>query len=684
MKREPISLGLIALIFIISASAFLCLIVECLVVKAQAAQSMEIDEVVISDEKLSEEQEVKEATAFVTVINPKEYTERVSSVPELLSQSVGVNVREYGGLGSFSTVSIRGSSSEQVAIFLDGVLLNQARQGVVNLSEIPLDNIEKIEVYRGTSPARFGTAGIGGVVNIITRSPGEKPQTELSYSYGSFDTYKADVYRSERIKNIDYLFFYTLNRTRGNFKYLDDNGTPLNQDDDSETRRKNDEFLSQDLLLKLGYKWDKWRFNISSDFFSNDQGVPGISSFQSKTANLETLRNLSNLKISKAGILHPSINLESQIFFTYEWDKYQDKKGEIGVGFQDNRDATISYGGNILLSHSSSLPYANNFLNMYTGLKWERYDSENKLNPGSEGDTQKRTTLNLALEEILYLIGDRLILSPSLIFNHYHNDFGGQLPFTNQWVSPGENRNKGYINRKMGLEIRLTDFLSIKSNVGKYFRPPNFTELFGDRGTLLGNPSLKAEESSNWDVGFRVQKKKFLFMKNILFEYAYYHSTMDNLILFIQNSQRTSVATNISKAVMSGHEISWASALFDHINISGNLTVQDTEDKSDISYWEGNQLPGRPEYELFNRFEIFNNLGKIFYEFNYLSNNYLDRANFTKISARKIHNVGFSFYPIKNLTFTFEVKNLSDARIEDFIGYPLPGRSCFGTVDLKF
>jgi outer membrane receptor protein involved in Fe transport len=253
-----------------------------------------------------------------------------------------------------------------------------------------------------------------------------------------------------------------------------------------------------------------WRFNFSSDFYSNDQGIPGISNFQSRIANLETLRNLTNLKISRTGFLHPSLNLESQLFFTYEWDKFQDKKGEIGVGYQDNRDVTVSYGGNVLLSHSSALPHVNNFINLYTGLKREAYDSENKLNPIIEkGDTQKRTTLSLSLEDQLYLIKDRLILSPSLIYNHYHNEFNGSLPFSHKWITPGENKNKNYFNRKMGTEIKITDFLSLKGNAGKYYRVPNFTELFGDRGAIVGSPGIKAEEGTNWDVGFRVQKRKF-------------------------------------------------------------------------------------------------------------------------------------------------------------------------------
>jgi iron complex outermembrane receptor protein len=646
--------------------------------------TMELDEIVVSDEKLPEEENVQEATAFVTVIDAKEYTSRVSSVPELLSETVGVNVREYGGLGSFSTISIRGSSSEQVAIFLDGILLNQARQGVVNLSEIPLDNVDKIEVYRGTSPARFGTAGIGGVVNIITKTPKEKPQNELTFSYGSFNTYKANAYRSERLKNFDYLIFYTMNKSEGNFKYTDDNGTPMNPHDDCETRRRNNEIDSNDLLMKLGYEQNAWRVTLSSDFFSNDQGVPGISSFQSRSASLETLRNLSTMKVSHPGFLHPSLNLESQLFFTYEWDKFQDKKGEIGVGYQDNRDVTVSYGGNVLLSHSAVLYHANNIVNLFAEIKRETYDSENKLAPVEKGDTQKRTTLSISIEEQLYLLKDRLVLSPALLYNHYQNDFRGKLPFSSEWVTPGENKNKGYLNRKMGMEIVITDFLSFKGNVGKYYRPPNFTELFGDRGSIVGNPALKAEEGTNWDIGFKMHKKTYWLLKSIFFEYAFYRNRIDNLILFIQNSQRTSVASNISKAEMMGHEISWGTTVADHVNLSGNLTVQHTEDESEISYWKGNQLPGRPQFELFNRFEYFNYLGKVFYEFNYLSNNFLDRVNFKKIAARKINNLGVSFYPVKNLTLTFEIKNLNDAAIEDVIGYPLPGRSFFTTIDFKF
>jgi len=132
----------------------------------------------------------------------------------VLDQSAGITVKQYGGLGSFSTVSIRGSSSDQVAIYLDGILLNSANSGSVNLADIPLNNVEKIEVYRGTSPAKFAASGIGGVVNIITKKAKQSQSTNLSYSFGSFNTHKASASFARRLDKLNYALFLTGPRAR--------------------------------------------------------------------------------------------------------------------------------------------------------------------------------------------------------------------------------------------------------------------------------------------------------------------------------------------------------------------------------------------------------------------------------------------------------------------------------------
>ena len=140
----------------------------------------------------------------------------------------------------------------------------------------------------------------------------------------------------------------------------------------------------------------------------------------------------------------------------------------------------------------------------------------------------------------------------------------------------------------------------------------------------------------------------------------------------------------IRSADVQGIELSWVLGMFDHFRVVGNYTYLDTENTSDIPFLKGNQLPGRPEDELYTRVEIFNRWAKLFYEYSFLADNFLDPANREKVDERKTHNVGLSLYPRSNITLSFEVKNLTDEQVSDVLGFPLPGTSYFGTVLIKF
>ena len=94
--------------------------------------------------------------------------------------------------------------------------------------------------------------------------------------------------------------------------------------------------------------------------------------------------------------------------------------------------------------------------------------------------------------------------------------------------------------------------------------------------------------------------------------------------------------------------------------------------------------PGRPRHSIFQRVEVFNRLAKLFYEYHYLSSNYLDQANLEEVDSRNIHNLGLTLYPLEGLSLTVEAKNLSDQQISDVLGYPLPGRSYLVSALYKF
>lgn len=115
--------------------------------------------------------ESKLSPGTVTVIRPEEYKGEQKDLPDLLKMVPGVHVREVNGKGQYTVVTVRGSTAAQVGVFVDGVMTNLGGDAAVDISTIPVKNVERIEVYRGYIPARFGGTFIGGVINVVTKKP---------------------------------------------------------------------------------------------------------------------------------------------------------------------------------------------------------------------------------------------------------------------------------------------------------------------------------------------------------------------------------------------------------------------------------------------------------------------------------------------------------------------------------
>lgn len=125
--------------------------------------------------------ESKLSPGTVNIVRPDEFKGEQKSLPDLLLTVPGVHVREVNGKGQYTTVTMRGSTAAQVGIFIDGVLVNLGGDTAVDLSTIPVKNVERIEVYRGYIPSRFGGTFMGGVINIVTKKP---ETTDVSLEVG--------------------------------------------------------------------------------------------------------------------------------------------------------------------------------------------------------------------------------------------------------------------------------------------------------------------------------------------------------------------------------------------------------------------------------------------------------------------------------------------------------------------
>lgn len=104
------------------------------------------------------EWEDKLSPGTVTVIKPEDYKGEQKTLPDLLKEVPGVHVREVNGKGQYTTVTVRGSTAAQVGVFVDGVMTNLGGDSAVDISTIPVKNVERIAVCRAVGEVQMGRA----------------------------------------------------------------------------------------------------------------------------------------------------------------------------------------------------------------------------------------------------------------------------------------------------------------------------------------------------------------------------------------------------------------------------------------------------------------------------------------------------------------------------------------------
>jgi len=164
-----------------------------------------------------------EVAVATEVISRLELQESHSqNIGEVLELATGIFVKNYGHIGSLKTASIRGASENQILILLDGQRLNLAQGTAPDLSDIPLQAIERVEIIRGGNSALYGTDAVGGVVNLITRSNTEsKPLSgQVTTTAGSFGTRILEANFGQKLNKFDYFLAHNYTRSDGDFNIM--------------------------------------------------------------------------------------------------------------------------------------------------------------------------------------------------------------------------------------------------------------------------------------------------------------------------------------------------------------------------------------------------------------------------------------------------------------------------------
>ncbi|WP_373840684.1 carboxypeptidase-like regulatory domain-containing protein, partial [Bacteroides heparinolyticus] len=136
-------------------------------------------------------QKIKEGAFTVNALDVKSTVNSLNNLNNLVNRTTGIKVREEGGVGSDFDLSINGMSGNSIRYFLDGMPLDAKGSGV-SLANLPVNIIDRIEIYKGVVPAVLGTDALGGAIHIITKQE-KKHFLDASYSIGSFHSHRADL-----------------------------------------------------------------------------------------------------------------------------------------------------------------------------------------------------------------------------------------------------------------------------------------------------------------------------------------------------------------------------------------------------------------------------------------------------------------------------------------------------------
>jgi outer membrane receptor for ferrienterochelin and colicins len=593
--------------------------------KEDAGYSTDLERIVVTASKL--EQMYKRSTQNISIITGKEVASMGAiEIPEILDLLPAVDILEYGSLGQTRSVHTRGASSSQVITLIDGRPINTARDGVADFNQIPLSNIERIEVLRGPASNIYGANAVGGVINVITKSGGKKPKTSLLTKFGTFSTKSVALAHGSKFHALDYFLTYDYLATHGH--------------------RDNSDYLNHNINTKLGYDFnDTNRITVSSGFCHYRLGTPGQANFIDLDDRLDTYKKYLDLNYSGKFFQGQDIllkfyeNVDRMEFWetfnpavkdTHQTKLYAGEAQISQVFFEIFRTALGTTLQENRLNSSNSAKHSFNVKSFYFE---------------SETDFLKRGSLKFGGRWDDYSnFGDRI--SPSISFHFW-----------------------------------LFNTVKLHALAAKSFRAPTFNDLYWPRedwgifGGVEGNSSLTSEKAISYESGVST----YLFGK-FKTDVTLFKTKFDDLIEWTVDNSWWWRPQNLSSATIQGLEIESELIDKEHLKANLNYTYLESKDRA-TQKW----LIYRPRhmYKLdimckpMRRLEVGMNAI-------YKTKRFTNAANTDILKHYALFNLSSSFKVNDTAQVLFEIKNVFDRVYQEQREYPLAGRSFYGGIKLEF
>ena len=431
-----------------------------------------------------------DSIAAASVVFPADSPRAFDDLGDLLVEVPGVTVTRSGGIGDFATLSLRGSNPDEVRFYVDGVPLAVAAGGSIDLSTLPLGDVERIEIYRGTTPIGFAESALGGIVSITTRAPAGGARSTLRAGAGSFGTRYGDGTASGSAGRLHvYAGLHAIEAD--GFDYLNDRGTVANPTDNLDAFRQNNHLAQLDGAARATVDLPGRRqLGVGVIAFGRRHGLPGMGIDPTLRAHFDTTRGIAYASYDARDDLGAGSRLHAQLFASQTRDRFSDPDGKIGAIAALTEDTTISTGATI----SASRPFTEwARAAVMTEARRETFQPTNQLDVAPVGVPAERLVGAGGVEIGLWSRRFDLDVVPSVRAEVVRDVVTGRDALFERQRPASAPITRVLPVARLGLARPLSPHVDLKANAGRYGRAPSFLELYGDTGALLGNPLLRPE-----------------------------------------------------------------------------------------------------------------------------------------------------------------------------------------------
>jgi vitamin B12 transporter len=449
---------------------------------------------------------LSEIGRVVTVISPEQINQSEGkSLPELLSTIPGIifsGAENSPGIGT--DVYLNGASTGNTLILIDGFPVNNASSidGSYDLNAFPLDQIDHIEILKGSGSTLYGSDAVAGVINIITKhSKGQRLLPSVQLSGGSYNTFKESFGLIGNVKNTGIAINLSNTDSRGFPSVPDTTGLKKNNGFHQRSISINlNQPVSQKLTLNGNFQTSYNTGDLPYAAFENDQNFTYKNTFLfgGLGAKLQLKKGTLDLNVSQNTVWNNYTNLGLDNDSTHQVTKNTGRITNAEAVFNYNLSKYFDITSGASFKYSSTSQYS-----LYEAAFYHPVPDYSTINSDTAHNSITSAYTSLFFKSDIFHIelGGR--------YNH-HSKYGNNFTYT---INPS---------------LLLADQLKLICTIASAFKAPSLYQL----SSQYGNPSLKPETTTSYEAGFDWEIAK----NTLSFTTVFYKRDTKNVIYFFSES----------------------------------------------------------------------------------------------------------------------------------------------------